>query len=173
MFFSFFCLFSFFSSSLFSLSPTHSGSTDITLPKKAYNAFRDAMFTSQCHRSGSSGEANSTLVGVCVDGDGHKIQKGHASIFTGECYDLSSEQIDQYPELHFRLAGGVELILPPSAYVRGGDMYCDDKNQVTLAIDSGADGGGTILGDVFMQPFMTIFDRVNKRVGFASAEKRC
>ena len=37
----------------------------------------------------------------------------------------------------------------------------------TTGIDAGADGDGTILGDVAMAPYTVVFDRAEKRVGFA------
>ena len=35
----------------------------------------------------------------------------------------------------------------------------DDPKQVTLGIDSGAVADGTLLGDIFMESFFTVFDR--------------
>ena len=112
------------------------------------------------------------LIGICHDEQGHKIPSGQG-LFAGLCYTLSEKEIAQFPTLYVRLGKDVSLPIEPSMYIRGGASYCDDKSQVGLAIDSGAVGDGTLLGDIFMQGFMTIFDRENKRIGFAPAVDHC
>ncbi len=42
-----------------------------------------------------------------------------------------------------------------------------DSWQYCLGIVASSNSGGTIMGDVLMQAFTTVFDRVNSRVGFA------
>jgi hypothetical protein len=146
-----------------------SGSTDITLPRAAYDAFRGSM-QHQCEETTTNNR--SRLVGVCVDEKGKKLAKG-SGMFYGDCFTLSMDDILAFPTLTFQLGGGVRLPLKPNMYIRSGASYCDDLNQVTLAIDSGAVADGTLLGDVFMQSWLTIFDRKHKRVGFAPASTHC
>lgn len=141
-----------------------SGSTDITLPRAAFDAFRDLM-VAQCQHGNN-------LVGICHDETGHKIQPG-AGMFQGLCYSLNTTQIEAFPTLHVRLGDNVSLPLSPNIYVRGGASYCDDPDQVTLGIDSGAVADGTLLGDIFMEGFFTIFDRKNQRIGFAPPDQFC
>ena len=141
-----------------------SGSTDVTLPRTAYDALRTSIFA-LCNQG-------TDLIGICHDEQGHKIPSGQG-LFAGLCYTLSEKEIAQFPTLYVRLGKDVSLPIEPSMYIRGGASYCDDKSQVGLAIDSGAVGDGTLLGDIFMQGFMTIFDRENKRIGFAPAADHC
>jgi hypothetical protein len=141
-----------------------SGSTDITLPRAAFDAFRNLM-VAQCHQGND-------LVGICQDESGHKIPAG-GGMFQSLCYSLTTTQIDAFPLLYVHLGDNVSLPISPNIYVRGGVSYCDDPKQVTLGIDSGAVADGTLLGDIFMESFFTVFDRRHQRIGFAPADQFC
>ena len=58
----------------------------------------------------------------------------------------------------------MQLEVPSFVYL--GRSGCD-QGTYTVGIDVGADGDGTILGDVVMKPYNIVFDRAAKRVGFA------
>ena len=141
-----------------------SGSTDITLPRAAFDAFRNLM-VAQCHQGND-------LVGICHDESGHKIQPG-GGMFQSLCYSLTTTQIQAFPILYVHLGDNVSLPISPNIYVRGGASYCDDPKQVTLGIDSGAVADGTLLGDIFMESYFTVFDRTHQRIGFAPADQFC
>jgi hypothetical protein len=141
-----------------------SGSTDITLPREAFDSFRDLM-VEQCKKGKG-------LIGICQDEQGRKIQPGRG-LFAGLCYTMSDKDIQSFPTLHVRLSDDISLPIVPSMYIRSGASYCDDLNQVGIAIDSGAVADGTLLGDVFMQGYLTIFDRKHDKIGFAPARDYC
>eukprot|EP00966_Prymnesium_polylepis_P119155 2754021-Prymnesium_polylepis.1 len=124
-------------------------SQDLVLPISAY-----AALVSRLNASCASGAA---LVGLCG-------VPANESILDGYCYSMSADELAAWPPLQIALGGNVTLTLPPSAYVR---HTCGDDDTYTVSIDAGADGDGTILGDVVMKPYNVVFDRAAKRVGFA------
>ena len=141
-----------------------SGSTSLTLPRTAFDAFRDTMLNS-CSNN------ETQLIGVCVDSEGKKIEPGRG-IFEGLCYKMGEADILKYPMLTVQLENNVDLVLKPNMYMRNGGVFCDD-GLYTIGIDSGSVTGGTLLGDTFMSSFLTIFDRGNKHIGFVDRELAC
>ena len=96
-------------------------------------------------------------------------------LFDGICFDMTPKEVTAFPPISFAMAmagagkdnkGTIELDLQPRFYLRTGTAFCDDEGYFGLGIDVGGNGEGTILGDTFMQPFTTIFDRANQRIGF-------
>ena len=81
---------------------------------------------------------------------------------------VEQKDLGAFPTITTVLAGSsgsagspVRLPLNPSQYMPAvNGSYC-------LGIVSASDSGGTIMGDVLMQGFTSIFDRQNSRVGFA------
>jgi len=84
------------------------------------------------------------------------------SLLNGNCVSLTGSEIAAYPtvEFYFQSINNPftityeDYILP-----NGGNSYC-------LGVVEGSSGDGTILGDVFMQNFHVVFDRVNSQIGF-------
>ncbi|KAF2074656.1 hypothetical protein CYY_004051 [Polysphondylium violaceum] len=119
-----------------------SGSTALVLASRAYNTLIHILKKNFCH-----------IEGVC----------GKPDIFSSRCYENDSV-IDKFPVLHFGFKNGVRLAIPPKNYLiksvfQGGKVgYC-------FMIDEGDDM--TILGDVFMRGYYTIFDNESHRIGFA------
>ena len=138
-----------------------SGSTTVTLPSTAFSAFRHQMLE-MC-------KDNNQLVGICVDSNRKKIKPGE-SMLSGECHTLNSDEISAFPDITVILQGA-ELKMPPTLYLR--PSLCDDSSQVTLGFDSGPAADGTILGDVLMENYFSIFDRRHQMVGFGDADDFC
>lgn len=122
-----------------------SGTTLMYLPVPAWTALAD-LFQSNC------GKHN--LKGVCYGGD----------IFKGECVSLTQAELDAYPTIDVHLAPGIVLPVSPEYYLPKGYCWNDERS---LGIGPESESYGTLLGDVFMKNFLTVFDRENARMGFA------
>lgn len=130
-----------------------SGSTDMVLPNKAYTKLVDTLKAS-C-------KAGSALAGLCGE-------PAKQTIFDGYCFALNASEIAAWPTIEVSLGGGVVLSIPSTIYLTGN---CGGSSgYFTIGIDAGADGDGTILGDVVMKPYTVVFDRAAKRVGFAPSK---
>jgi len=122
-----------------------SGTTYLLFPQAVYDALH-AAFQAYCTVANLPG-----ICGVVASND----------LFSGACYHMSAAQIASFPTFQFQLANMAPLTLTPHEYlVRVGFAWC-------LGIGSTGNNGPTVLGDVFMQRWHVIFDRVNNRVGFA------
>ena len=128
-----------------------SGTTDMIIPSTAFSALKVAM-QNLC--------SSQFILGVC---------ETQQTIFDGYCYSLTAAQLSTYPTIQVVLGqtSPITLSVPPTAYMVQG--RCQDSSFYALAIDSISDGEGTILGDVFMMNFMTVFDVENSQLGFAQA----
>eukprot|EP00466_Bigelowiella_natans_P011969 jgi/Bigna1/143557/aug1.79_g18265 len=135
-----------------------SGSTAITLPRTAFDGLRD-FFYKKC-KNGAK------LKGICSQTHNAPLSK---TLFNAEmCVAMSEDEIAAYPAFQFEFTDGVVLELRPEHYLMTGSLLCDKEGYYSLGISSGNVADGSILGDNFMQPFLTIFDRANQRVGFVA-----
>jgi len=85
------------------------------------------------------------------------------NLLSGRCETLTASERASYPPIQITLSGITNpLTIGYQQYLidDGGGAYC-------LGIANGGVGGGTILGDVFMQNFHVVFDRTNNKIGFA------
>ena len=121
------------------------------IPNTAYDALRDAFFALCSSKS---------LVGVC----GHE-NDGKSFFDHTECYVLTKSEINEFPDITFKLSDSVTVNIPPSQYLV--QSRCRLYYFYFLAIDPMPDGSGSILGNVFMQGYSIAFDKGNRRVGFA------
>jgi len=123
-----------------------SGTTLIILPPKLYSAFVANLYES-C--------STSHLVGICQNVTNNK------TLFDGACYSMSQSELDAFPTLSFTFDGTTPLNVPPQGY-----LYSLNGTYCMGIQNSGNTTKGTILGDIFIQNFHTVFDLVQAEVGF-------
>jgi len=126
-----------------------SGTNDFIVSSKVYSTIKQ-VFLNNC--------SESNLYGVCTGVSGGK------TIFDGECFKMTEQQVNAYPNLMVVLGQDIVLSVPPQSYVTQGD--CNDPSLYSLSLVA-ANGDGTILGDVFIFSYSIAFDRVNYQIGFA------
>jgi len=134
-----------------------SGTVMPTIPVPAFEALR-ASFLELC--------LSSPLVGVCVG-----AISPNQTLFDGVCYNLTASQIAQFPTLQFVLPAAsndttTEILLEytPQQYLQT-QYYCNSPESVGFGVDQDSDF--TVIGAELMMGYHTIFDRANKRIGFA------
>jgi len=103
----------------------------------------------------------SNLVGVC----GLSYQQ---SLFNGVCFSMTFNQILAFPTF--------EIVLKGVSVKIGGQNYLvenvEKPGQYCYGIQDGGPQSLTILGDVLMKNYYTIFDSVNFQIGFAIANPK-
>jgi hypothetical protein len=87
---------------------------------------------------------------------------GQNSLFDGWCYNYPRSVVKSFPDLVIGLSNNVSLVIPATAYLvsvnsQGAPFICLGVMESTY----------TILGDVALQGYVTIYDRSAGRIGFA------
>lgn len=142
-----------------------SGTVMPTLPTLAFEAVRQ-IFVNNCSKS--------NLKGVCTG-----VTAPNATLFDQVCFDLSPQDIAQFPTIDFILqrmltstsrltcsastAIPVVLHYPPQMYLKY--QYFCNPGQIGLGLDHDFDFA--IVGAELMVGYNSIFDRANNRIGFA------
>lgn len=91
---------------------------------------------------------------------------------SGMCVSLTDEDMRELPTLTLSLESGVNLELRPEDYML---QYRRGPKTYRCVGIMGMDGlgGMVVLGNTMMQRYVTIYDRINGRVGFAEAAPNC
>ena len=118
----------------------------------------------------SSGEGSGALKSF-VSSRLHRSPAWENLFTASACFSLTPLELAAFPTVSLLLGDNVTLSLPPHYYLRNGTAFCDgsDAGKYGLAIEDGGVNDGTIMGDTVMQPYLTVFDRANSRVGFVSS----
>lgn len=91
---------------------------------------------------------------------------------SGMCVSLAMEDLAKLPSISFNVEGQVDLVLAPEDYMleykRGSRTY---RCVGMMGMDGL--GGMVVLGNTLMQRYVTVYDRVNSRLGFAEVAPNC
>jgi len=140
----------------FSKFPTQavvdSGTTLLGLPRTAFDELRQYYQKHYCN-----------IPGLC-NGAGTWFKPG-------SCSAMKTEHVQALPTLKFYLQGGMTLVLPPDVYMipykdNGRDYMC-----LGLMITSMANE--IVVGNTVMRRYVTVYDRVKSRIGFALSKPDC
>ena len=132
-----------------------SGTSDCCLPRPALDALKTTL-ASFC--------SDRCLKGVC-NCESKKALR--TTIFENRCVRMSPSDIDAFPDFSVQMGAGESVVHRAKDYLQSGAVYCDNKDMYTISYSNcGPTGSGTILGDSFMQGFITIHDVGNAKIGF-------
>jgi len=123
-----------------------SGTNIFLLPDPAFRALHKT-FRALC--------STTQLKGICDKNATH-------TLFDGYCFKLTSDDLSKFPTMTISLEG-VTLTMKPTQYLvveTTPGIYC-------LGVINTGEGGFTILGDTVLNPYVSLFDRQNLRLGFA------
>merc|ERR1712048_1388850 len=91
-------------------------------------------------------------------------------LWENKCFDMTDQQVDQYPPLKFQLDGTV-LEMSSRDYLLVGSPLAASAGQFCLGICNGG-RTGFIIGDTTMRNYYLVFDRKNGRIGWGKVNKK-
>eukprot|EP00871_Galdieria_phlegrea_P005647 jgi/Galph1/6083/GphlegSOOS_G4691.1 len=112
-----------------------------------------------------------------IPGSGRIMSKSITHRLVFSCVTLSDEDVKQLPSITVTIGGMVDLTMTPEDYMYR--AYDSEGNAYRcLEISTSGEGGGVqaTVGDVLLQKHLIIFDRENRKIGFAPAydcEDKC
>jgi len=89
------------------------------------------------------------------------------TLFDGYCFSMTDSDIKMFPPIQVVLQG--EFVTQLVVLQMDGFQYLVPETQgnYCFGIQNSGYPGLTLIGDINMKPYYTIFDRINSRVGFA------
>eukprot|EP01094_Clydonella_sp_ATCC50884_P014066 TRINITY_DN2441_c0_g1_i1.p2 TRINITY_DN2441_c0_g1~~TRINITY_DN2441_c0_g1_i1.p2 ORF type:complete len:459 (-),score=144.92 TRINITY_DN2441_c0_g1_i1:38-1414(-) len=123
-----------------------SGTNVLLLPSAAFAGIKKTVQAAMCP---------SSVPGVCND----------PGLWSGECYKYTSEEIAAFPSMQLDI-NGVKLNMTGADYV----VNNGTAGISCLGIKDTGLVGLTIIGDTTMQEYYVLFDRENKRLGWAPVD---
>jgi len=108
--------------------------------------------------------SNANLTGIC-----RGITSENATLFDNVCFNMSQEDIDAFPTIQYVLRSSnrhknTVIEYPPQFYLQK-QYFCQTEGTYGLGFATEEDF--TVLGAELLQRYNTIYDRTNKRIGFA------
>jgi len=129
-----------------------SGTNILLFPDEVFRALKRS-FTKKCSQT--------KLRGMCdVSSD--------KTFFDGQCYTVSSQQLQSFPDLSL-VYDDVPMVLPPTSYLL---PKVGDKSKLCLGIQNTGSDGLLIIGDTTMQQYYTVFDVDNNNLSIAPLNKQ-
>lgn len=130
-----------------------SGTTLIVFTHSTFNKFKKYLLTNYCD-----------VPGLCDEETWFK---------PAHCTKIKDEDRNKLPTLKMRL-DGFDVIMGPSDYLinyasKGPQFWCVG----IMALDAMSGGVDVILGNTVMKKYVTIYDRENKKLGFAESDTSC
>eukprot|EP00012_Vannella_robusta_P005916 CAMPEP_0206194798 /NCGR_PEP_ID=MMETSP0166-20121206/7433_1 /ASSEMBLY_ACC=CAM_ASM_000260 /TAXON_ID=95228 /ORGANISM="Vannella robusta, Strain DIVA3 518/3/11/1/6" /LENGTH=417 /DNA_ID=CAMNT_0053611883 /DNA_START=88 /DNA_END=1341 /DNA_ORIENTATION=+ len=131
-----------------------SGTNTILLPAEIYAAWQTTFNSFYKPLCGSSADVPA---GIC---DG--------SLLSGTCYQYTQAERESFPQIELKL-NDVTLVMNGPDYIVAnstdttGAYYC-------MGVLNTGHGGNFIVGDVLMQNYYVVFDKQNKRIGWADPQ---
>lgn len=130
-----------------------SGTTLVVFSKHAFKLFMDHLKTHYCH-----------IPGLC---------SAKTWFRPAHCVKISDKDRLALPTLEFQLEG-FKITLTPNEYMinyksKGPLFWCVG----IMALDTMSGGVDVIFGNTVMKKYITIYDRANKRIGFAECGGNC
>jgi len=133
------------------------GTNDLLLPTETYSSMKN-QFLSLCN--------SVNLVGICnVDSS--------KTLFDGVCYSMTPQDVQQFPNITL-VVRNVNLTMTGTDYVLQGfgTIPYQPNGKYCLGISPTGTGGLFIIGDTLLQNYYSVYDRVNKQIGWAPVNRQ-
>ncbi len=116
----------------------------------------------------------STFLDLCSSVNLHGICDVSSSqtLFDGFCYDFTSAQVAQFPNITISVTG-LNLVMNPTNYILLNYGVNFKPGQSCLGIDNTGPQGLQIVGDTLLENYYTVFDQTNQQIGWAPVSSQC
>jgi len=133
-----------------------SGTNILLLADESYTAMKTA-FLDMC--------SSVSLHGIC---DVSSSQ----TLFDGYCYDFTSAQVAQFPNITIAVTG-INLVINPVNYILLNYGVNYKPGQSCLGVANTGPQGLMIVGDTLMMNYYVVFDQTNQQIGWAPVSSSC